>query len=138
MAPLLPDADSQALMQAMNRNNLAYTLLLEQAVGSDLQRALTLAEAAFTVAPWEASIEGTLGGALVEAGQVEAGLHHLEAAGQHYDRPRAQASNLAWRAWGHHRLGQIEKAQALLQEATRLGDAQPSVALIRQKMQTTP
>ena len=138
MAPLLPDADSQALMQAMNRNNLAYTLLLEQAVGSDLQRALTLAEAAFTVAPWEASIEGTLGGALVETGQVEAGLRHLEAAGQHYDRPRAQASNLAWRAWGHHRLGQIEQAQALLQEATRLGDTQPSVALIRQKMQTTP
>ena len=135
VAKLVPDADHQALFHAMNRNNLAYALLMAQADGPDLQRARDLAEAAFGVMPWDASIEGTLGAALVETGAVEAGLRHLEAAGAHYDTPRSQASNLAWRAWGHHRLGQTEQAQALLEEAARLHDAHPGLQLVRQKIQ---
>lgn len=135
LARLVPDADSQAAVRAMNRNNLAYAMLMAQADGPELQRARELAEAAFAVMPWDASIEGTLGAALVETGAVEAGLRHLEAAGKQYDTPRAQASNLAWRGLGHHRLGQTEQAQTLLQEAARLDGTHPGLQLIRQKMQ---
>ena len=85
--------------------------------------------------PWDANIEGTLGAVLVETGAVEAGLRHLEAAGIIYDTPSSQASNLAWRALGHHRLGQAEQAQALLQQATRLDGAHPGVQLITQRIQ---
>lgn len=91
-------------------------------------------EAAFAIVPWEASIEGTLGAALVETGAIEEGLHHLVAAGTHYDRPRSQAANLAWRALAQHRLGQVEQAQALLEEATRLDGTHPGLQLIAQKM----
>ena len=135
VAKLVPDADHQAVFHAMNRNNLAYALLMAQADGPDLQRARDLAEAAFAVMPWDASIEGTLGAALVETGAVEAGLRHLEAAGAHYDTPRSQASNLAWRAWGHHRLGQTGQAQALLEEAARLDGAHPGLPQMRQRIE---
>ncbi len=117
----------------MNRNNLAYAVLMAQADGPDLLRARELAEAAFAAMPWEAGIEGTLGAALVETSAVEAGLRHLEAAGKQYDSPHSQASNLAWRAWGHHRLGQSEQAQALLGEAARLDGAHPGVQRIMQR-----
>lgn len=135
MAKLVQDADSRAAVRAMNHNNLAYAMLMAQAEGPDLRRARELAEAAFAVMPWDASIEGTLGAALVETGAVEAGLRHLEAAGRQYDTPRSQASNLAWRAQGQHRLGQNEQAQALLQEAARLDGTHPGLQLIRQKLQ---
>jgi tetratricopeptide (TPR) repeat protein len=135
VAKLVPDADHQALFHAMNRNNLAYALLMAQAAGPDLQRARDLAEAAFAVMPWDASIEGTLGAALVETGAVEAGLRHLEAAGAHYDTPRSRASNLAWRAWGHQRLGQTGQAQALLEEAARLDGAHPGLPQLRQRIE---
>ncbi len=134
LARLVPDADSQAAVRAMNCNNLAYAMLMAQAEGPDLQRARELAEAAFAVIPWEAGIEGTLGAALVETGAVEAGLRHLEAAGKQYNTPRSQASNLAWRALGQHRLGQSEQAQALLGEAARLDGTYPGLQLIHQKV----
>ncbi len=134
VAKLVPDPDSQAAIQAMNRNNLAYALLLNQTAVSDLQRARALAEAAFAIVPWEASIEGTLGAALVETGAVEAGLRHLVAAGAQYDRPRSQAANLAWRALAQQQLGRVEQAQALLAEAGRLDSTHPGLPLITQKL----
>ena len=135
VAEAVPAAESQAVIRAMNQNNLAYAMLMAQAHEPDLQRARELAEAAFAVMPWEASIEGTLGAVLVETGAVEAGLRHLEAAGMIYDTPSSQASNLAWRALGHHRLGQAEQAQALLQKATLLDGAHPGVQLITLRIQ---
>ncbi len=134
VAKLAPDADSQLMIQALNRNNLAYATLMLPASEPELLQARELAEAAFAIVPWDPSIEGTLGAALLETGAVEEGLRHLEAAGRHYDTPRAQASNLAWRALGHHRLGQVEQAQALLEQAARLDGAHPGIQLIRQKM----
>ncbi len=133
-AQLIPDPDSQAMIQAMNRNNLAYALLLDQAAGPGLERARELAETAFAVVPWEASIEGTFGATLVETGAVEAGLRHLVAAGAQYDRPRSQAANLAWCALGQQRLGRVEQAQALLREAARLDGAGPAVQRITHRI----
>ena len=135
VAEAVPAAESQAVIRAMNQNNLAYAMLMAQAHEPDLQRARELAEAAFAVMPWDANIEGTLGAVLVETGAVEAGLRHLEAAGMIYDTPSSQASNLAWRALGHHRMGQAEQAQALLQKATLLDGAHPGVQLITLRIQ---
>lgn len=136
-AQLTPDPDGQAVMQAINRNNLAYALLLDQAAGPDLARARELAEAAFAVMPWEASIEGTLGAALVETGAIEEGSRHLVAAGTHYDRPRSRAANLAWRALAQHQQGEREHAQALLREAALLDGAVPAAQRITRRIADT-
>ncbi len=52
VAQLTPDPDGQAAFQAMNRNNLAYALLLDQPAEPNLLRARQLAEAAFAIMPW--------------------------------------------------------------------------------------
>lgn len=131
---LVPDADSQAMLRALNDNNLAYALLLDQAAGPDLARARDLAAAAFAVMPWEASIEGTLGATLVETGAIEEGLRHLVAAGRYYDRPRSRAANLAWRALALHQQGEGEQAQALLREAAQLDGAGPAAQHIARRI----
>jgi tetratricopeptide (TPR) repeat protein len=111
---------NRALTKAVLLNNVAYTTLLNSPGPEALKQAYKHAQQAFRMAPWLVFTQGTLGAVLVEMGRVEEGLKHLLGAAEYHEDAKSKATVLAHAAVGHQRLGNAEKAAALLQEAKAL------------------
>ena len=131
-APGLPDvsvtAETREATRALLMNNVAYAIVMGLPTPELLAEAGRLSEQAYTLLPWQPSIEGTRGAVLVEQGRLALGIIHLQSACAHHDEPTAKASNLAHLALAHHRLGDAAQAAALLAAARAL-DARNSAVL---------
>ncbi|MEM7336063.1 MAG: hypothetical protein AAF490_28545 [Chloroflexota bacterium] len=88
-------------------NNLSWILLINN---YDIKKALDYAKRAYAVLPWEATVEGTLGAALIESGQYEQGLGLVLQAYEHHEIQSSKATNLAFAAISSHYLGDHQAA----------------------------
>lgn len=123
---------------AMAMNNAAWLALLRNPAGASLEQAQQRASQAYRLLPWVAVVEGTLGAVLVECGDFQDGIAHLQSAARHQTSPEDSASNLAYVAMAHHRLGERDRAGKTLQEAIELDPEGLIVKRAQREIETSP
>lgn len=139
-APGPPDvsvtAETREITRALLMSNAAYAIVMGVHTPELLAEASRLSEQAYTLVPWQPSIEGTRRAVLVEQGRIALGIAYLQSACAHHDEPEARASNLAHLALAYHHLGDAVKAADLLEQARALDVRNPTARRVQERMGT--
>ncbi len=117
--------------RGITENNVGWILLLQ----NKPELALEHARCAYVLLPWLPTVEGTFGAALVETGDVDAGILLLQNAKEISGLPEENASYLAHLALGYAKLGNMAESQQYWEQAIKLAPQEETVAHIRPKLE---
>lgn len=136
-----PPFDAQKVMiEAFAYNNYAWGLLMQRLGLEEIAVANRYAEKAFAMLPWVPAIRGTLGAAMIERGDYQAGIDMVQTAAAEHKReqmPAAKqnyASNLAIIGLGYQRLGSHAQAAEYLAQAQAIAPEEMAVKLAAQEI----
>lgn len=123
------------LQRAVLLNNAAWSGLL---VGGEPQLAIALERArlAFSMMPWFAPIRGTYGSLLVEHGEIDAGVTHLNWARTHHQGARDKGMVTAYLALASAIDAEFDQALALIHDAESLAGGDPLIIRMRERINT--
>jgi tetratricopeptide (TPR) repeat protein len=116
--------------RGMVENNFSWILLM----AGQTKLALDHARCAYAILPWLPSIEGTLGGALIEMNLPQEGIPYLLQADEYTILPDHHASHFAHLALAYAQLGNPSESQRYWEQALKLDPDNEVVAHLRPKL----